>query len=261
MYKGTYEGDEDEINFVRTFNLAKDNYRDYLNNFTEDFTNYWMVRVTTRQISHLNGKKVFTRADCYLVEITQDISDLLSDNSSYLSEEILELNHIIYKKIPLSGVSVKMASSDTFQILKAGPETFKTLFGSYELGAGASLFCMRLEELEKNIELISGWGTTPEKMADYYSDITNGNASFYLDQDLCKKIKTHASGKIKDMIDKDTTLQLKIFNGVYVYDEPYSAHFLYHGNKIKKLTTIPFYVTTGSGRSHGDYTIVLKPAK
>ena len=63
------------------------------------------------------------------------------------------------------------------------------------------------------------------------------------------------------MIDNSLELQQKIFNGYPIYDEPYSAWYLFAHGKLEKLTYIPFTVTTGSGRSHGDYTIVLKPKK
>ena len=39
----------------------------------------------------------------------------------------------------------------------------------------------------------------------------------------------------------------------------YTRNNLERGNKIEKLDYIPFCVTTGSGRSKGDFTIVLKP--
>ena len=49
------------------------------------------------------------------------------------------------------------------------------------------------------------------------------------------------------------------FNGKDIYDEPYSAFFFMQNNIIKVLGYMPYSVTTGSGRSHGDYSIVLKP--
>jgi hypothetical protein len=63
------------------------------------------------------------------------------------------------------------------------------------------------------------------------------------------------------MIKENKNLQEKIFNGIGLYEEPYTAFYFYHGNEIEKLTTIPFSVTTGSGRSNGKYTIVLKPQR
>ena len=258
MYKGTYDGDIDEIKFVAEFNSDKKNFENYLQNFGI-YSNLWMVRVTTKQMSKLSGKKVFTRSDSYLASIDSDISKMLEINDYYLSEDLLIKNNIAYTKIPYSGVSVKMTTSKSFQILKTGPNSFKTLFGSYELGAGASLFCMRENELSKNQDLIIGWKTTTGKMVEYFNDFTYGKEDFYLDKDICKNIKNYSCKEIERLINDSDDMKKKIFNGIGLYEEPYTAMYFYHGGNICKLTTIPFNVTTGSGRSKGDYTIVLKP--
>jgi hypothetical protein len=218
-----------------------------------------MIRVTTKQLSQLCGKKVFTRADCYLASIDSNIDELLTTNNYLLSEDILKSNHISYKQIPYSGVSIKMTTSNSFQILKVGPNSFNSLFGSYELGAGASLFCLRCTELNKNADLIRGWNTSVERMNKYFNNLTKDNTAFHLDQDICKAIKNYSCAKIKEMIESNENLQLKVFNGVSLYEEPYTAFYFFHGKDLSKLTSIPFSVTTGSGRSKGDYTIVLKP--
>ena len=258
MYKGTFDGNIDEIEFVKNFNKNKLLFKNYLTRFNHS-ENLWMIRVTTKQLSLLCGKKVFTRSDCYLANITDNIQHLLSQHDYYLSEEILENNSIKYNKISTSGISIKMTTSKSFQILKTGPNSFNSLFGSFELGAGASLFCQKEEELVKNPDLILGWKTTIKEMANFYKDLTNGNELFYLDQQTCKNIKNYACNKIKQIIDKSPDLQKKIFNGIGLYAEPYTAYYFYHGDSILELTTIPYNVTTGSGRSKGDYTIVLKP--
>ena len=258
MYKGTCEGNLDEIEFVKCFNSNRNIFKEYLSKFEQN-ENLWMVRVTTKQVSKLSGKKVFTRSDCYLAEIGVNIENLLFKNNYCLSEEILEGANIPYRKIPFSGISIKMATSKTFQILKTGSNSFNALFNSRELGAGASLFCDRECELEKNLDLISGWNSTVDKMQEYFSEFSLQNPKFYLNKEICKKIKKYSCQKIKEMIEASEDLQQKIFNGIGLYEEPYTAHYFYYGDKIVKLKTIPFVVTTGSGRSRGDYTIVLKP--
>ncbi len=258
MCKGTADGDKFEIKFVSVFNSNKSYFKNYLSNF-KNYHNSWMVRVTSQQFSTLSQKKVFTRADCYLANFDCDIGDLLINNNYFLSEEILEKSKINYFKIPYSGISIKMASSKNFQILKIGPNSFNQLFGNYEIGAGASLYCLRENELHKNLDLIYGWNTTPKDISHYFYSLTNGNESFYLDKEVCQTIKNYCNDYIKNKIMTNEDLQKKIFNGISLYSEPYTAHYFYKGDIIKKLTTIPFNVTTGSGRSKGDYTIVLKP--
>ena len=258
MYKGTHDGDIDEIKFVVKFNSNKSKFDNYLKRF-EAYSNLWMVRVTSKQLSKLSDRKVFTRSDTYLVSINSDISKLLEDNDYYLSEDILLESNIPYTKIPHSGVSVKMTTSKSYQILKIGPNSFKGLFYSYELGAGASLYCLRENELPKNPDLITGWNSTVERMATYFDRFTNSNKKFYLNQEICKNIKNYSCKEIERMINSSDCLQKKIFNGIGLYEEPYTAFYFYHGESIHELTNIPFNVTTGSGRSKGDYTIVLKP--
>lgn len=259
MYKGTYEGDSEEIKFVAKFNSNKLLFKDYLSEFEQKISNLWMIRVTTKQLSALNNKKVFTRADSYLSFISSNIDNLLKTHDYYLSEDILEKNNIQYDKIHYSGISIKMDTSHSFQILKLGPHSFNSLFNSYELGAGASLFCINDEDLKKNIDLISGWNSTIELMVEYFKEYVCDNNKFYLDKDICRNIKNFSCNEITRRINNSVELQKKIFNGIGLYQEPYTAHFFYHENKLSKLNTLPFNVTTGSGRTKGNYTIVLKP--
>lgn len=261
MSIGTNEGDLGEIEFVRKFNKNKDAFSEYLSNFQKDQRYLWMVRVTTKQKSKLSGLKVFTRSDCYLAFFQQDIKSLVAENDYYLSEEKLEKLNLPYFPINFSGISVKMTTSESFQILKLQPRSFFNIFGSYELGAGASLFCSKENELIKNFALIEGWHTTINDMAKYFNIYTKGNINFDKDKDICSKIKSFSSDLIKKRILESHELQKKVFNGIGFYEEPYIAFYFYHGDKINTLKTIPFKVTTGSGRSKGDYTIVLKPIK
>lgn len=258
MSRGTYEGDIDEIKFVKRFNKNKNLFTNYVSKFC-DSDNYWMVRVTTKQLSKLSNQKVFTRADAYLAKFHTDINDILNSNDFYLTEDLLNSKGIEYEKIPFSGISIKMTDSTSFQILKVGPHSFYELFDNYELGAGASLFCLRENELIKNEALIEGWKSTIQSMASFFNNFTNGDINFHLNQEICKQIKNFSCKKIEEKINASKELQEKIFNGKDLYEEPYTAWFFYHGEKIEQLTIIPFSVTTGSGRSHGDYTIVLKP--
>ena len=257
--RGTYEGDLQEIAFVRDFNKNKTDERFSLLTQDKIIANLYMVRVTTNQYSLLSGKTTKTRADCYLI-YSQDnsIQKVLLTNDYYLCEQDVE--QLQYQYIEHSGISIKLQDSEKYQILKVGPHSFNELFGNYELGAGASLFCLRDEELIKNKELITGWNSSFDKMKDYFPFVKDIN-EFVLNKETCQRIKTYCNNKITEMINNSDELKQKIFNGYPIYQEPYSAWYLYSNDKIKNLNYIPFTITTGSGRSHGDYTIVLKPKK
>lgn len=258
--RGTIDGNIQEIEFVKLFNKNKydSKFSVLTNSIDYDLNNVYMVRVTTNQFSKLSGKITKTRSDCYAIYSNDEqIVKVLENNDYYLNED--NIRDLDYKIIKSSGISVKMSDSEKYQILKMGPNSFKTLFSCYELGAGASLFCMKESELIKNKELVIGWNTTLEKMKNYF-DVENEN-DLLLNREVCQRIKTFCNNKITEIIDNSLQLQQKIFNGYPIYDEPYSAWYIYSHGELEKLKYIPFIVTTGSGRSHGDYTIVLKPKK
>lgn len=252
------QGELFETQFVMLFNSNKTSFNDYLSNY-ETIDNVWLVRITTKQISQLNNKKVYTRADCFLAKFAVDITDILKKNNYYLSEDVLINNNISYEKLNYSGISVKMHNSKHFQIIKLTPHSFYKLFGNYELGAGASLFCSKESVFKKNLNIIDGWHTTLNSMYNYFSNISDIDKNFYMNQENCKEIKYQSNLIIQSTILKNKNLRQQIFNGINLYEEPYTAHYFYNGTKIEPLTYIPFYVSTGSGRTRGDYTIVLKP--
>lgn len=259
--RGTFEGDLQEIEFVKSFNKDKINsdFNIFINDINCDINYVYMVRVTTNQFSRLSGKITKTRSDCYAIySEDRQMKDILQSNDFYLNESNIKgLNYTIIEK---SGISIKMSDSNKYQILKTGPNSFHSLFGCYELGAGASLFCMRDSELIKNQELVVAWNTTLENMKNYFDCVDNTN-DLISNKAICKQIKTFCNNKITEIIDNSLELQQKIFNGYPIYDDPYCAWYIFSCGKLQKLTYIPFTVTTGSGRSHGDYTIVLKPKK
>lgn len=259
MNRGTKQGDNQEIEFVIDFNTNKNKYKYFIDLLCKDISNVWMCRVTTKQLSKLSNQRVFTRSDCYLIETNDDqFPKLLKNNRNYISENILNNSNITYKYIDKSGISVKIFDSKKFQILKLQPDSFYKLFNNYELGAGASIYCQKENELFKNINVLKGWKTTIPKMITFFKNLGLSN-NFTNDLSKCKHIKDYSNKKIKEIIENSKELQKKIFNGYNLYEEPYVAWYLYHGKDIQKLTYIPFTVTTGSGRTNGDFTIVLKP--
>lgn len=269
MNRGTYSGDLAEIDFVKRFNSEKNNqdFDFYIKDLDiKELNDIYMVRVTTKQYSKLSNQTVMTRADTYLINSKdQLIKALLFENDFYLDEEMLNERDVNYSTLDFSGVSVKMSDSSRFQILKLTPESFKTLFGEYELGAGASIYCLREEEIEKNESVFSGWKTTKQNVINKYKneipDLNklNDNISLIEQMKIYKELKEFSNKRIAEIIDNDKHIKEIIFNGYHIYDEPYSASYFYKGGKIQRLNYIPFSVTTGSGRSHGDFTIVLKP--
>lgn len=259
---GTYDGDLSEKASVITFNRNPSSliFKDYLKLINKKYENVLLIRVTTKQFSKLSNQKVYTRADAYAIEIVDSrIYDILEFNNYYLDEDILSEYGKYYTLIENSGISIKRDNSDNYTLIKLTPNSFHELFGNYELGYGASIFCKNSSELYLNIKLLQGWNTTIEDLQEYFGSNKITEYSLTNSLDICKNIKEVSIDRIVSSIDSSLRLQSIIFNGKHIYEEPYTACFFMQNNIIKTLNYIPFSVTTGSGRSHGDYSIVLKP--
>jgi hypothetical protein len=211
-------------------------------------------------LSKLSNQKVNTRADAYAIEIVDPrLYDLLEENNYYLDEDILNGYDEYYNCVERSGISIKRDNSENYTLIKLTPNSFNELFGCFELGYGASIFCKNSSELHFNIPLLEGWHTSIEDLQDYFGTDRITENSLTTSLEICKNIKEISIERIKNCIDGSLRLQSIIFNGKDIYDEPYSAFFFMQNNIIKVLGYMPYSVTTGSGRSHGDYSIVLKP--
>lgn len=270
MNRGTFSGDIAEIEFVKLFNTEKESnrFKEYIDQFDSyNINDIYMVRVTTKQYSKLSNQNVMTRADTFLIESSDlKMNKVLSENNYYLDEDILKNHSISYTPINYSGISVKMSDSSRFQILKLTPDSFYKLFKEYELGAAASIYCQKEEELSKNDMVCAGWHTSKQEIINKYCKelpslncLLNKDLSKFDEIIIYKELKWFSNNRIAEIIDNDKYLQEIIFNGYHIYEEPYSAGYFYKGDTIKKLNYIPFWVTTGSGRSKGNFTIVLKP--
>lgn len=261
---GTYEGEIDEKSSVIYFNrnpedVAFKNYLSLINSKPEDTL---LVRVTTNQFSKLSNQKVKTRADAYAIQILdKEIYNILEENAFYLDEDILEAYTEYYTFISESGISIKLHDSEDYTLIKLTPNSFNKIFNSFALGASASLFCNKLEELPKNKALIEGWNTNISeiKALNLYDKFTEQD--LYSSLDVCTRIKKNAMDSIRTKIDNSEKIKKIIFNGIGVYEEPYSAFFFMQSNEIFRLIYIEYIITTGSGRSKGIYSIVLKPQK
>lgn len=255
--RGSLDGIQNEKDWVILYNTQNnaDVFKQYNINIGADDYSY-MVHVDTTQLSTLSMRQVKTRADLFMISSRDNkIKDLLEKNSYYISDRMLLENHINFIPISQSGISVKMQDS-RYQIIKLTPDSFYNLFNNYEVGALCSLYCSREEELFKNKNVLAGWKTNIQKIKSLVDfDLTD---DFIYQKEQCQTLKAWANHLLQEQINKSVILKEKIFNGIGIYKEPYSAHYFLK-DTCDKLNYIPFGVTTGSGRSRGDYTIVLKP--
>lgn len=264
VQNGTYEGEMDEKASVIYFNRNPEDvvFKQYLADIQSLPEETLLVRVTTNQFSKLSNQKVKTRADAYAIQILDNkIYSVLEENLFYLDETILENYTDCYTFIKESGISIKLHDSQDYTLIKFTPNSFNKVFNSYELGAAASLFCSKLDELPKNKFLIDGWHSSYKKLCLSFANINFSENELYSSVDICKQLKEKSSFLIREKIEESKEIQRLIFNGIGIYEEPYTAFYMLKDNVISGLTYIDYIITTGSGRSKGVYSIILKPKK
>jgi len=257
MNKGTEAGTKEEILLVIELNKKTNNELWKNLNLSKD--NRYAIHLNEKKFSDMHGIKIQPKADLYIAEGKLPES-FLSSKDYYLCEK--DFNRLPLKTIETTGISVKMRTSNSFTYTKISPSTFYRVFSSFELGCGASLFVLKESEITKNELVIKGWNTDKESMYNFFSrEIKNLSKEYMSDRLELKKIKEFSNKLIKEKIMNEKTISNFIFFGIGTFEEPYTAPWIFLDGKTIEKNEIPndFTVTTGSGRSRGDFTIVIKP--
>ena len=257
--KGTKEGTAQEIEFVKTLNKKED--LSYWNTLSLNSNNHYAIRVITKKYGKLNESKILPKADAFIAKGSVD-SDYLASKEYFLDED--DVKKFNLEPIDASGISIKRADSKQYQIMKMSPSTFKKLFGSNILASGASIYCTKEVEFSKNSELLEAWGVSEDAFLNYFNQqldielksVTDGISKVHL-----KLIKKFSNEEIAKIINSNKSISDFIFFGIGNFEEPFTASWLFEHGEFKANYMIPFTVTTGSGRSKGVYTLVLKPKR
>lgn len=262
MNKGTIEGTEEEILYVKAVNKKEETAIWKL--LSLDSNSCYAIHVIENKYGQINKSKVKPKADVFIAKGYVP-KNYLEEKDYYLNE----LDILTFELIPIksSGISVKRKDSLKYQIMKMNPSTFNKIFNSYNLGAGASIYCRNPIELIKNTSVLTGWHTDWNSFVQYFKNINNiayiNDSKIDINQrlDIAQEVKTFSNNSINNQIINDKMISDFIFQGIGNFEEPYTASWFYELGTLKKAGLIPFSVTTGSGRSNGDFTIVLKPKK
>ena len=251
--RGTAEGTEEEVNFVKLLNKKEE--LSFWNTLNLDPKNHYAIHVLHHKFGEINQKRVKPKADVYIASGIVPL-DILEEKNYYLTEDDIETLNLI--PIDKTGISVKLQTSKKYQITKMGPNTFKEIFGSYELGAGASIYCKKEKDLEKNASVIEGWNSNMDDFISFFKS-KNLDISDEIDLESANIIKKYSNAQIEEKINNDKKISDFIFQGIGNFEEPFTVHYLYENGELKDSCFIPFKPTTGSGRSKGTFTIVIKP--
>lgn len=254
--KGTKEGNIEEKKF--TIELNKKVKTELWKLFDTDMNieSTYGIHVKTKKYGKINKQKVSSKADIFLAKGNVPKNHLIN-KEFYLDENDLE-NYSL-KPIPFTGISVKRFDSLKYTIMKISPTTFKQVFNNTELAAGASIYCRNDKELVKNTSVIEGWSTDWERFCKFTDKTFKIKVFPNSEINTFKKIKKLSNDKIHSIITENKSISNFVFKGIGNFEEPYTATFLYEKGVLKSNYFLPFKITTGSGRSKGDFTIVLKP--
>jgi len=248
-------GLNNEVEFVKKFN--ENNNQSILEKMGISTNNVLAVHLKSTIYSEYHKKKVYPKSDVFLIE-NKIHRELLVKENFYLGEHsklLKESLNDIY--IPNTGISIKL-KTNKYTIHKMGPTFFNNVFKISELGAGASIYCTKNEDIIKNKHIYTAWGTSKERIQHYFNETTDCNLNLDDLEDL-KIIKKFSNETIKKMIKDNESISDLIFKGKYARD-PYCANWIYDQKGFRKINTSEdFNVTTGSGRSKGNYTLVIKP--
>ena len=245
-------GIEQEVIYTKILN-RKDKFWDKL---TIDKKDTFAIHITSKKYGKINESKIHPKADIFFAKGSIS-EEYLNQNDYYLSEK--DINVLKLTPIDYSGISVKLPNS-RYTITKISPNTFIKIFDNNCLGAGASIYCNKEKDFNKNIKILNGWSVSEKDFYYYFNKkINNLNIQDLEEKDKLIAIKTFSNAEIRDLTLNSKIISELIFKGVGNFDEPFTAHYIIENDEIKENYYIPFKITTGSGRSKGVYTIVFKP--
>jgi len=254
--KGTTQGNNEEIELVQKLNSNKNSELWKIINHNSNNDSYYAVRCTTKKLSLVSNQKVFPKSDVFIIKS----SNIIVLDKYYLDENMLKNQNIEYTLIMDSGISVKEKKSKSYTIQKMTIETFYKLFGNYELGCAIEYYTTE-EDFKKNLILEVAWHTNKRKIIDKINKLKDKyNYTHNLPLNNNKNIKRSAIELTHYIIDNDAKISDFIFKGIGAFSNPFYALYIYKEEKMF-INNIPikYSITTGSGRSKGDYTVVIKP--
>lgn len=245
------QGNNEEVKFTKLLNQKGELWNDLGYNAE----NHYAIHVISNKFGEVNQGKIPPKADIFVAKGNLD-DNYLQTQDYYLNEN--DVVKFGLASVDKSGISVKLAKSN-YTIIKISPSTFQKIFGSNILGVGASIYSSK--EFEKNPSVLVGWGIELKEFQSFFADLLQIDESKITldDKKVLGKIKTTSNETIKKRVLESQQISDLVFKGIGNFEEPFTAHWIIENDEVKENYYVPFSVTTGSGRSKGIFTIVLKP--
>ena len=110
------------------------------------------------------------------------------------------------------------------------------------------------------MSVIKAWGTDEKQFLSYFREKIKSEIQINYLADL-KKIKSYSNNMIKEIILKNKNLYDSIIKGIGVFEDPFCCNYMMKDDELSEIKDVNFKITTGSGRSKGVFTIVVKPSQ
>lgn len=256
----TFLGNKEEFDISRRFN--KNKYSPIWHELTrnlDSLDDVFMIKVSNKILSHLSNKKVYPKADAYLVKAKFEQNYLLEKEYSLDENDLIDKEYEILEN---TGISVKLEGSTGYTIQKLTHDSFMKAFSDIleepEYIFLALLFYSNEREKFKNDNMIEMLVIDKDKVTSYYIDEIGKMLNLDNISDL-SEIRKWAQKELKSSIKNNISIYESLFTGSTWFDEPYVAHYIYLNKKITINKLTDFSITTGSGRSKGKFSIEIKP--
>lgn len=262
---GTFEGNREEFNISKAMN--RDKNHKFWRVISElcildlDKDNYYVVKVEENKESQLTGKKVKCKTDNFIVQANISKAQLLQWEYQITEKMLQSIGD--YNVISNSGISVKKADSKKYTIVKLTHNTFEQAFCDYIEGVKFIIAGLLLYSDEKkihiNTKILEDLKIEQEQLKSFYINKYDLRGNGILDSDFIGKISKKAREVVKEVIENHTELKVKLFTGKGWFDDPFCVNFIFKEGKLTSDIYTDYVVSNGSGRSKGNYSIILKP--
>lgn len=264
---GTREGDREEYILSASMNRNKKHRFWKQLNIDTSKGNYYVVTVVGNKYSTNVKKKVRCKTDNFVICTERPISqDYLLENEYIIKETYLDnLQNNNYEILPESGISVKRPNSKSFTITKLTRNSFIKAFDAYLKNVQFILWGLILYHSKKSVygndKLARDLG-----MEDYLEEFFAffeveygiiGNSIF--DEIYLSKINSYCKKEVIEAIENNLELKDRLFTGKGFFEAPYYITYVLKYGELSKDVFMPYYIDNGSGRSRGNFTIIIKP--
>lgn len=262
--KGTFIGDKEEFDLSRVMNKNKKHpYWTVLTSHSkvaeDDLSNSYIVRVTKNVKSSLSNTSVMPKSDDYVINANLDHNYLLSKNFILTEDNLPDFK---YNIVPRSGISVKLLDSKNFTIVKLTPNSFLKAFKDLErpeLVLAGLLIYSKEKDMVKNSKILKDLSVLETDLINYTNTVTIQTVNDLASIEDAKIIRKTMQIILRDYIESNPEIKKALFTGEGWFPDPYFTSYMYKNGGLTDEVIYDYSITTGSGRSKGNYTIVLKP--